>query len=96
MLGVWCEDLGKLLLLRHQKQRNDSQKSGAYTMGPASKLSQMNQLNRMNQLNQLPNKYVFLQCCFIPALIVLLSFLPTFCCLFFEPNVDNYCPISLK
>lgn len=58
MLGVWCEDLGRLLLLRHQKQRNDTQKTGGYPGGPANKLTQMNQLNPMNQLNQLSSKYV--------------------------------------
>ena len=57
MLGVWCEDLGRLLLLRHQKQRNvDTQKAAGYPTGPANKLAQLNQLNQMNQLNQLSNK----------------------------------------
>lgn len=58
MLGVWCEDLGRLLLLRHQKQRNDTQKTAGYPAGPANKLTQMNQLNQMNQLSQLSSKYV--------------------------------------
>lgn len=58
MLGVWCEDLGRLLLLRHQKQRNDTQKTVGYP-GQPNKISQVsNQMNPMNALNPLANKYV--------------------------------------
>ncbi|XP_031562916.1 zinc finger MIZ domain-containing protein 1-like isoform X5 [Actinia tenebrosa] len=49
MLSVWCEELGRLLLLRHQKQRNDNPKPTPYQQSSMNKgmPPQMNPMNNM-------------------------------------------------